>query len=136
MAQQQLTIQQAIDMAFQLYQSNRFAEAESVCRQIIAAQPNHAESLHLLGILVQRGGKSETAIEFICSAIRANPRDPEFHHNLGQILATVQPPRLLEAIAAFRQATALSPQFAMAHYALGTTLVRMGKAYAHQAVEA
>jgi hypothetical protein len=48
---EQLTIGQAMQAAFSHQQSGRLAEAEGIYRQVLACCPDHADALHLLGIL-------------------------------------------------------------------------------------
>jgi hypothetical protein len=45
----QLTIQQALTLAMQHQQTGNLAEAQAIYRQILLAQPNHPDALHLLG---------------------------------------------------------------------------------------
>src|SRR5437868_6129855 len=54
-----LTLEQAFEMAVQHQQAGRPADAEAMCRQIVAYKPDHAEALHLLGILGHRAGHAE-----------------------------------------------------------------------------
>ena len=44
-----MTIPQAFDLALQRHRAGRLAEAEALYRQILAAQPKHAEAWHHLG---------------------------------------------------------------------------------------
>ena len=52
-----MTIPQALQLAVQHHQAGRLAEAELLYRQILAAQPNHADALHLLGVMAQQVGR-------------------------------------------------------------------------------
>ena len=47
----QLTIQQALETAFQHHQAGRLHEAEQLYRQILAQRPEQVDALHLLGII-------------------------------------------------------------------------------------
>src|SRR6266403_454877 len=67
-------------------QSGQFAEAEECCRQILADDPDHADSFHLLGAIFARMNKCDQAIEFIAQAIRKNPNNAEYFSNLGTML--------------------------------------------------
>ena len=55
------TIEQAAEIALRHYLAGRLGEAESVSRQILAAQPNHADALRVLGLVAQGVGRHDVA---------------------------------------------------------------------------
>jgi Flp pilus assembly protein TadD len=67
------SIQDALATAMQHQQAGRLREAEVIYRQILVAQPNHPDALHLLGIIAFQSGRSNDAEELIRRAIAANP---------------------------------------------------------------
>ena len=77
------TISETLAMAIQHHQAGRLGEAEQAYRQILAADPNHADAWHLLEFLADQVGKHETAVEYITQAIRLQSSQPAYHHNLG-----------------------------------------------------
>src|SRR5688572_14707653 len=81
-------IQQALQLAVEHHRAGRLAEAEPLYRQILAANPNHADAMHLLGVIAQQAGHSSDAVRLIEQAIRLNPRAPDYHANLAEALAT------------------------------------------------
>ncbi|MCH7543872.1 MAG: hypothetical protein IIB65_09555, partial [Proteobacteria bacterium] len=52
------------DVAYEHAIAGRLMKAESVCRGILATDPNHAEALHLMGGIAAKSGKVPPAIEF------------------------------------------------------------------------
>ena len=72
--------------ALRFHQQGELAEAESLYRQILAAEPNHADTLHLLGFLEHQRGRSELAADMIRQAITLNPKAAACHSNLGIVL--------------------------------------------------
>lgn len=106
----QLTIQQAFDLALQHHQAGRLQEAEQLYRQILNAQPNHADALHLLGVIAHQTGNHAVAVELIRKAISLNPTVGSYHNNLGNALKYQG--RLEEAIASFQRALGLKPDYA------------------------
>ena len=120
-----LTIQQAYGLAVQRHQDGRLREAESMYRQILSHQPEHADALEMLGVLAHQMGRSAEAVELIRRAIALNPHTADYYSNLGGILTTQG--RLDDAIAAYRQALALRPDLAEAHNNLGVALKRAGQ---------
>jgi tetratricopeptide (TPR) repeat protein len=121
----QLTIQQTFDLALRHHEAGRLREAEQLYRQLLGQQPNHAEALHLLGVLAGQVGRNDVAVDLIRRAIAFRPNYPEAHSNLGGVLMVNG--RLDEAMAACRQAIALNPNLPEAHYNLGNVLRDKGQ---------
>jgi tetratricopeptide (TPR) repeat protein len=105
--------------------AGRAADAERVCRQILAIDPGHAQSLHLLGLIEHQRGRSDDAIERIRTAITRDGRDPAFHHNLGNILRARGRPA--EAMTCYERAIALAPGSVDTLYNLGNTCQDLGQ---------
>ena len=81
-SQSQQTLQQAVALA----NSRRTTEAEQLCRNVIRAEPENAEALHLLGSLRLNRGDAEAAVRLIGAAIQRRPGAALYHHNLGKAL--------------------------------------------------
>ena len=120
-----LTIPQALALALQHHQAGRLQPAEQLYRQILAQQPQHAEALHLLGVIANQTGHSGEAVNLIGQAIALNPRFPAALNNLGIALQDLG--RVDEAIAAHRQALALDPNDAATYSNLGNALQDNGQ---------
>jgi protein O-GlcNAc transferase len=119
-----MTIPQAFALALQRHQAGRLAEAEALYRQILAVQPNHADALHMLGILAHQAGQPGAA-DLIRQAIAVNPADLRYHSNLGNVLAAQG--LFEEAIAAYRRALQIDPNYVDAHYNAGIALQNLGR---------
>ena len=63
------TIPEALAIAIQHHQGGRLQAAEQIYRQILAVEPNHADAIHLLGVIAHQVGKHEVAVEYIRRAI-------------------------------------------------------------------
>jgi len=114
-----------LQQAMALHRSGHLQEAEVLYRQILQAEPEHFDALHLLGLLAHQVGKNEIGVELIGKALTFKPDCAEAHNNLGLIL--IDQGKLNEAFASFRKALSLQPDFAMAHYNLGNVLQDQGK---------
>ncbi len=114
---QTLTLQQAFELAMQHHQAGRFAEAEPLYRQILSQQPNHADALHMLGLLALQVGKIQVASDLISRAIAINPSLPGYHYNFGLVLLRLG--RFDEAAAAMESSIRLKPDFIDAWNNLG-----------------
>ncbi|HEY3900886.1 MAG TPA: tetratricopeptide repeat protein [Chthoniobacter sp.] len=120
-----MTVPQAFALALQHHQAGRLADAEALYRQILSAQPNHADSWHLLGVIAHAAGKRDLAVEWIRRAISLDPDNATAYYNLGNALK--EQGRMDEAIAAFEQALARQPASAEAHNNLGNSLHELGR---------
>lgn len=114
-----------LEQALALQQAGRFPQAEVLYRQILAAEPNHAEALHYLGLLAYQVGQTGTAAELINRAISCRPGYVEAHVNLGITLKAQG--KLANAVTSFQRALTLQPDEAGALYNLGLTLRAQGK---------
>ena len=95
-----MTSAAAFQNAIQLHQAGRLAEAEAIYRQILAAEPRHADALHLLGVIALQVGRNDLAADWFCQAVALTPDAPDFHSNLGEAYRKIG--RADEAIAAYR----------------------------------
>ena len=80
------SISQALDLALQHHRAGRLQEAEAIYRQILAAVPNHADALHLRGVLAYQVGRPDVAVDLMRKAIAVEPRRPEHRYDLGNAL--------------------------------------------------
>ena len=99
------------------HQAGRFSEAERDYRAVLAADPHHADALHLLGVLALQVGQPEPAVELIGRAIKRAGGIADYHDNLGSALGALG--RHAEAAEAHARAIALNPGSAQARHNLG-----------------
>ena len=60
--------------AVQYHQAGNLVEAENCYRQVLAIEPDHFDSLHLLGVVAQQSGRSDLAVNLISKAIALGDR--------------------------------------------------------------
>jgi protein O-GlcNAc transferase len=106
------------------HRAGRLAEAERLYRQICAADPTHAESLHRLGVVAHQLGRAD-APDVLARAVALRPDVAEAHNDLGVVLGARG--RFAEAAASFERAVALRPDYADAHNNLAAALRRLDK---------
>ena len=111
--------------ALQHHQSGRLHEAGQLYRQVLAINPSHPDSLHLLGVVAHRTGRCEPAIRLINKAIAINNQVGPYHFNLA--LALEEAERLDEAVTCYRRAIALWPDNPDAYSNLGSILGIQGR---------
>jgi predicted O-linked N-acetylglucosamine transferase (SPINDLY family) len=120
-----MNIQEAFNLALKLHQAGKLAEAEAMYRQILAFQPEHADSLHLIGVIAFQSGRPDAAVESILQAVALNPNAAEYHLNLGtayEAAGQTEP-----AIAEFKRALELKPDYAKAVSNLGVAHQKLGQ---------
>ncbi len=97
--------------------------AEAIYREILTADPRHADALHLLGLLLLGRGQPAAAADAIGESLRTNPTQPVAHLNLGVALQRLHRPA--EATASFESALRLAPDYAEALNNLGDALLEL-----------
>jgi tetratricopeptide (TPR) repeat protein/2-polyprenyl-3-methyl-5-hydroxy-6-metoxy-1,4-benzoquinol methylase len=112
-------------LALQHHRAGRLQQAQNLYRQTLAIEPQHAQSLHYLGVLALQAGRPDTAVDLIGQAIALENRNPESHYNIGLAFRALG--RMDEVIAHCRRAVALKPDYADAHLNLGNALKQQGK---------
>ena len=114
------TISQLFATALAHHQAGRLDEAEPIYRQVLAAQPQHAQTWNLLGVLSFQRGQYQVAIDCLNRAIGLEANSPSFHIHLGHVYQGLNQPA--DAIACYRRAIELQPNNAEMHYNLANGL--------------
>jgi protein O-GlcNAc transferase len=120
-----ISIQQTLEQATILHRAGRLKDAAGLYGQILAIKPDHADSLHLLGVIAHQAGQNETAVDLIGRAIAINDQSADFHSNIGTALDALG--RLDDAESHYQRAIMLNPNHVDAHNNLGNTLFKRGK---------
>jgi Tfp pilus assembly protein PilF len=115
-----MLIQQTFATAMQYHRGGRLSEAESLYWQILQADSNNADALHMLGVLAHQTGRQQVAVDMISLAIAQNGQVPAFHNNLGNAYAAIG--KWQDAETSYRRALDRKRDYAEAHYNLGGAL--------------
>lgn len=107
--------------ALQLHQQGELSQAEALYKSVIAANPQHADAIHHLGVIHHQNGKHQMAIETIAQAIQINPNSSDYLSNQGLAYKALK--HYQQAIACFQQALKLAPDDLDIHYNLGNTCI-------------
>jgi tetratricopeptide (TPR) repeat protein len=102
--------------------AGRHLDAQLCCRQALETNPDHADTLHLMGLLSVHAGQYDLAVEWAARAIRQDPK-PEYLATLGTALR--RQGRLDEALRTFDKAVQLRPDDAELWRNLGDVLVEL-----------
>ena len=111
-----------IRQAMQRHAGGRFEEARELYQQVLVRAPQHADALHLLGVLEAQLDHHERAEALIRQAIAAKPSEAMFHNNLGNVC--LERARFDEAEALYRRAIDLDAARIDALSNLGVLLSR------------
>jgi len=119
------TIAEKLQIAFQHHQAGQLKQAEALYRQILQQDPQHADTLHLLGALAHYYGHYDQAIKLVSKAISYHENNPLYFYQLGLAANAARKTALAEK--SFRHALHLKPDYAAAYNDLGTTLKNQKK---------
>ncbi len=123
----------ALDMAAQCaaghrhLQAGQSLEAQLCCQRLLAADPNHAPALHLMGLIAFQAAQYDHALEWIARAIAQDP-GADYLASLGATLS--RQGRHEEALKAFDKAVQLKPDDPTLWKAMGDALLEL-KRYDH-----
>src|SRR5436190_991368 len=98
---------------FAHHQAGRLQHAEALYRKALQKDPDDANALHLLGVVAYQCGEVGTALQLIERALPVLPEVPDVH--LNYVNALRETGKLAEAVASYRRAIALAPDYGMAH---------------------
>lgn len=107
-----------IDALIALYNARRYAELEGRARMLSERHPDFGFGWQLLGGALQMQGKD--ALPAFRKTAQLLPGDAAAHYNLGVALKSLG--RLDEAVASYRRAVSLKPDYVEAHSNLLFTL--------------
>jgi tetratricopeptide (TPR) repeat protein len=113
------------ERAVALYNQGRLVTADDICTGLLARFPSDMELAHFGGVLANRMGRYEVAVQRLGACVRTEPRRARAQAALG--LAEEKLDHFEDARRAFAAAIEVEPGFAEAHNGLGVTLMRMGQ---------
>jgi tetratricopeptide (TPR) repeat protein len=115
----------ALRAARSAYEGRDLARAESLCRDVLKAEPANADALNLLGLIAFQAGRFDLSAQLLGRALALLPSNPAVLNNLGNALR--QAGRLREAADCYRQALERVPDMAEAHNNFGNALQALGR---------
>jgi len=115
-----LANQNTLSLAVENHRAGLLSKAESLYQQILKADPNHPDALHLLGVVACQTGQYDRAVDLITKSLVLKHDHAEAHYNLANAFKELG--QFDEAVVSYRKALAINPNYAMAHNNLGFTL--------------
>lgn len=104
--------------------AGRLPEAREKYEQVLAAAPNHVDSLVNLGTILFLAGEAGDATSRYLQALAINPDHPEANYNLANLMEGQG--ELDAAVLFYRKAVEVEPEFADAHFNLAMVLESLG----------
>jgi len=114
------TLEQSFANAYQLYKNRKFNQSLDLCTQIISKNPNHIETLRLIGAIAYQNGQYEQALSFFNKAIQVNPNDDESYLFMGIIEKARD--NTNQSVTHYFKAIQIKPNNAKAYYNIGNVL--------------
>src|SRR5690242_20921144 len=72
-----------VEIGREHHRAGRLQRAEDLYRQALARDPNDAEALHWLGVLMHQAGRTDDAIDLLERAVAIKSDDAAYLHNLA-----------------------------------------------------
>jgi tetratricopeptide (TPR) repeat protein len=119
----QLTLPQALEWVVKSLQSGNLAEAERICKLILAADPRQVDALNLLGSVFLQRGDADGALERFARAAALDPTFADAHYNKAVALGALE--RWEEALSAYDAAIRIDPRHARAWNNRGNVLQKL-----------
>ena len=113
------------DLAVRYHRQGDVKQAEQLYRQVLEADPGHADAHANLGVALLTTGRKHEALACFRQALCSDPQHFYAHNNLGNAL--MEQGHMAEAVACFRQALRINPNYANAHYNLGNIAKDQGR---------
>jgi Flp pilus assembly protein TadD len=115
----------ALSQIGSLLEQGQVAQAVDACLAILAASPDNASALHLLGLARARLGQAGEAEHLLRQSIQREPFNHAFQINFANFLRRAG--RLSEAEAEYRTALQAAPTARKARHNLALTLAELGR---------
>jgi protein O-GlcNAc transferase len=114
-----------IQQALALIHAGQLPQAEALCRQVLAREPQNFNALQLLGHVALQSRDYPAAAKWLAAARSINPANAAVHSNLAVALLALRRPR--EALECCDRALALKPQYPEAHCNRGNALCALDR---------
>ena len=122
-----LKIKQTLTLAYENHIKNNLDLAESLYNKILKIDPNHIDSIFLLGTLYLQKKNLDKAMKLFEEVIKVKPNHANALHNLAYALIEIGKPR--DAKKLFNKVIEIQPNHLDAHYNLGNVHKHLGEFY-------
>ena len=124
MSKENSSLKKIFDSALQNHKTNNFQAAEKLYKKILKINPNHLDSIFLLGSLFLQIKNFDKAKQLLQKTIEINPNHENGYYNLGIILK--ESGELQKAMSCYTRVIEINPNYANVHYNLGIVNTKLG----------
>jgi len=117
-------LQSLLAKAMEAQQAGALDKAKALYLRILAADPSHADTNHMLGLTERLLGNHQAAAEHIARAIASHPAEMAFYNNLGLVYREMG--AFAKALDNYRRAQTLEPENPAVHNNIGVVLQGQG----------
>lgn len=114
----------ALQDALAYARSGRLTEAENILQAILSRAPEHPDALQFMGLVRRGQGDNEAAVTWFKRSLKQDGAQAHVHNNMGNALLALG--LADEAIASYRTAIRVKPDYADALLNLGIALTDSG----------
>ena len=120
-----VNVREAVQLAQQLHADGRLDEAEAVYQKALMGEPDNAQALHGMGVLMVQWGHPDQAVPLLRKALASRPDYVQAQHHLGCAFQAMSMSE--EAVAAYEDAIRIDPAYADSWNNLGVVLAGTGR---------
>jgi tetratricopeptide (TPR) repeat protein len=120
-----LSLPEALEKAFNAYNTKKYSEVERLCTAILVAYGEFFDALHLLALAQSELGRSSAALDSYDRALAVRPDDAEALYNRGNTLQELG--RFKEAVENYERALAVGADFAEVLNNRGVAVQKLGR---------
>jgi tetratricopeptide (TPR) repeat protein len=120
-----LNIKKTLDLAIENHQRNNLKTAEQLYNQIIQFEPDHVESIFLLGSLSIQTKNFNKAQQLLSKVIKIDPNHAKAHNNMGATFQELKNNQ--EAINCYEKAIKINPKLPDTYCNLSLLYMNSGK---------
>lgn len=112
-----------LSRAIRAHQAGDLGAAARIYDEILRHDPDHADALHLSGVVAFQRGRMDDAVDLIKKAVEIDGRQAAYHANLGRVLQASG--RSEDAVQSYEQAIDLEPETAVLHSDRAAALISL-----------
>ena len=125
MPKENLSLKKIFNLALQNHKVNNIQIAEKLYKKILKINPNHLDSIFLLGSLSLQIKNFDKARQLLQKTIKINPDHADAHFNLGILFKELG--ELQKAMSCYTSVIEINPNHADAHFNLGILFKELGE---------
>ena len=123
MNKKNLSIKETFALAFQNHKKNKFKIAANFYNKILKVNPNHVESIFLLGSLFAETKNFYDAITLFNKTVQIQPNHESAYYNLGLVFKEIE--QFEKSISCYQKAIQINHNYTEAHNNLGLVFVEL-----------